>query len=385
MNFEHGGKRPLDRSFDDVPRPWISSLSLSVVVLGFLWSGIIRTDGTPAGDGSRLFTFIEFVRGSAHRLAFWNPFRNGGYPLFADPEHCWLLSLFVDPASANANLEFNLALFAVLVSFAVPTWLICRRLSFSPFWTIVLVATVGFSERLIWMQQSGRFEFLVAYVPTLLIIVWILLSERLRPWHYVLLVVCVAIAIEEVVQKAVLHCLVIYTGLLLQPDPAWKQPWRKILDATASAAAISLAGLCLSAVWSLPLIAWFSSSHTPISALTYAANIPQSALDYGRMAVPFIPADSELASFTSLILIPALLLLGLARPSASVRRAVMMGIPIYLWALIFVAMSVPFVGPAIQSVYSIFPLIAGMRWFAPLGLIVTMLLTIGAVWHLSEL
>jgi hypothetical protein len=351
---------------------------VSLVVLLALWLATMSIGERPSGDADRLFEFVKFVRGAAHGLAFWNPFRNGGYPLFADPEHGWILSLFVNPAGPNGYIEFNLVFLALLAALTIPIWLICRKLDFSPFWTVVLVVTLGFNERLIWAQQSGRFAFLVTSL-VLLTIVWALLSERLRPRHYMLLVVCMAVMIEEVVQKAVLYCLVIYARLLLRQGLPFKQPLRQVLYATAATLAISLAGLCLSAVWTLPLLAWVSNSQTPISALTYAASIPDSVLDYARTVVPFAPADEELVSFTSLILLPAALLIGLARLSVPARRAVVIGVPVYLWALIFISMSLPLAGPLIRTAYAAFPVIAGLRWFAPFGFASMVFLAIGAV------
>jgi hypothetical protein len=351
---------------------------VSLVVLVALWLATMGIGEPPSGDGGRLFEFVKFVRGAAHGLAFWNPFRNGGYPLFADPEHGWFLSLFVSPAGPAGYVEFNLVFLVLLAAFAVPIWLICRRLRLSPFWTVVLVVMLGFNERLILAQQSGRFAFLVTSW-VLLTIVWTLLSERMRPRHYVLLVVCVAVTIEEVVQKAVLYCLVIYAGLLLRQGLSFKQPFRQVLYAAAATLTISLAGLCLSAVWTLPLLAWVSDSHTPISALTYAASIPDSVLDYARTVVPFAPVDEELVSFTSLILLPAAVLIGFARLSVPARRAVVIGVPVYLWALIFISMSLPLAGPLIRTAYGAFPLIAGLRWFAPFGFASMVFLTIGAV------
>jgi hypothetical protein len=195
----------------------------------------------------------------------------------------------------------------------------------------------------------------------------------------VILVVCIAVAIEEVVQKAALYCLIIYAGLLLRHGLPLKQPLRQVLHATAATGAVSLAGLCLSAVWTLPVFAWFSHSHTPISALTYAANVPDGVLDYARTIVPFVPANGELVVFTSLLLVPAALLVASARPSVPVRHAVTMGIPVYLWAAIFIAMSLPFAGPLIQTAYSASPLIAGQRWFSRFGFAGMVFLSIGAV------
>jgi hypothetical protein len=356
----------------------VFALLVSLILVVALWLATMDLGGPPSADGGRLFEFVKFVRTAAHGLVFWNSFRNGGYPLFADPEHAWLLSLFVSPVGPTGYVEFNVAFLAVLAALAVPIWLVCRRLDFSPFWTVILIVTLGFNEGLIWAQQSGRFGFVVM-ASVLLTIVWVLLSERLRPRHYVLLAVCIAVAIEEGAQKAVLHCLVLYAGLLLRQGLPLKQPWRQVLHATAATVAISLVGLCLSAVWMLPLFAWFSHSHTPISALTYAANVPDNVLDYARTIVPFAPAKGELVVFTSLLLFPAALLFASARPAVPVTRAVAIGIPVYLWALIFISMSLPFAGPLIQTAYAAFPPIAGLRWFTRFNFASMMFLSIGAV------
>src|SRR5262249_23397691 len=59
---------------------------VSLVILVALWLATVGIGEPPSGDGSRLLEFVKFARSAADGLAFWNPFRNGGYPLFADPE-----------------------------------------------------------------------------------------------------------------------------------------------------------------------------------------------------------------------------------------------------------------------------------------------------------
>lgn len=349
----------------------------SLVGLGSLWAPILRTDVTPGGDGERVIRFIEFVRSTAGGLVFWNPLRNGGYPTFGDAEHFWALAALTDPTTPWGRLVFNGCLFALLIGCAIPIWLIGRRFNWSPYWSALAIVLLGFSERLVDSQESGRFSFLFVHL-ALLLILWLVLSERLRPWHYVALVVCLEIVIQEVVDTALLYWFIICAGLLAHRKSETGLR-RHVLTSTIVAIAIGLGGLLLSAAWTLPLVEEFSHSYVPISALKYTPNLPGSVIEYARVFVPFVQSNPELVVFTSLLLVPALIWGARGPFGPAQQRLACVGIPVFLWALVFIAMSIPVLGPLIQFAYTLSPLVASMRWFSLLEDAASIILIIGAI------
>ena len=104
--------------------------------------------------------WLSFVR-SHDDWPGWNPFRNGGYPLSADPEQFWYLVPFVDPASPWANLSLNWCLFALLVAIVAACWFLARRLGLCPLWAAAAALTAGFGELNFVAEQSGRSSALI--------------------------------------------------------------------------------------------------------------------------------------------------------------------------------------------------------------------------------
>lgn len=340
---------------------WLD-LAISVAMLALLWSPILRNDGTPAGDGARLMKFISFAH-DVGGFAFWNPYRNGGYPLSADLEQFWLLSLIVDPRSPYANLTLNAAIFALVLLAAVPAWLIGRKLGLRPFWNVLLVLSLGFNERLIWSQASGRISALIFYA-SLLVVIWNLLYPRLRPWNYLLISVAIAVAFAVGAHFALVHCTLVLSSLLFKEGAPWRKPLGQSLSALGRAALVSLAGFALSGVSSIPLLAHIAESHWVTSALAYPPQSPDGLLTYARLFVPFVPVDIEYVSFLSLVLVPALTLVRWARPAKIAASGFGFDL-IYVWGALFVVMSVPLIGPAVKTFYQMLPFVSGVRWFSP--------------------
>lgn len=350
----------------------------SFVALVFLWWGVVRSGGTPTGDGSRVIQFIEFARDAAHGFVFWNPFRNGGYPMLADPEHFWALSAITDPATGGGRLFFNILLLAAILIGAIPVWLIARRLGWSSGWAALAVLSLCFTERLVWSQESGRFSSILVHFD-LLVIIWALLAEKLRRRHYVLLTLCLAFDIQTIVQVSVVAVLIIFAGLLARKRLNGLSTVRSLIASTLQLAALGTTAFFLSAVWTLPLLMEFRASHTGIAGLTYEPNLPGAFADYAGTILPFAPGNPEIISFASLVLVTALVAGSRSGLATEEKRLFWIGAPMYCWVLIWLAMSVPFIGTIVKAIYTSSPIIASVRWFAIPWDISTIFLTIGAI------
>ena len=354
---------------------WLVSFLGAMLALAALWSGTIRTDATPYGDGNRIMKFIELVRGPAQGYAEWDPYRNGGYPLFANAEHFWLQSLVVDPASPHANLVLNLCLFGFLMANGALAWALGRRLGLDPLWTGLLAVTVGFGEILIETEQSARFQALSSY-GALLAVMWALLAPRMRAINYAVAIAAVAVALSVGTYYALVHGTLVYSFLLFRQPEAWRRPMRHILVATASALAIGVVALLLSALWSLPLIGHIRHSHIPADAVSYEPILPGSVLDFVRLLVPFVGEERQLSS---LLVVPALIVwrqLGSGGGAAPLLRGILL--PMAYFAL-FLLMALPLVGPHLAELYAAVPLISGVRRLLPFSMLALIGLTATAL------
>jgi hypothetical protein len=347
-----------------------------MAVIALLWLPTLRSDVTPAGDGARIMKFISFAR-DVGGFAFWNPYRNGGYPLAADPERFWLISLLIDPASPRGNLTLNAVIFALILLLAVPAWLIGRRLGLRPFWNVLFVTALGFNEQLIWVQLSGRIAAIVNQT-ALLVVIWNLLHRPLRPWNYVVISVAIGAAFVEAAHFAFVQCALVTSALLFSEGPPWRRPLSRSLSALARAALVCVAGFALSGVWSIPLFAHFAESYRITSAVAYLPEAPDTLFAYARLFVPFAPADVEQVSFLSLLIVPAALLARWARIGKVAPGGLGFDL-VYIWGGLFILMSLPWLGPLIKSLYQSLPLVSGVRWFSPFEIVVRTVLIVNAL------
>jgi Bacterial membrane protein YfhO len=346
-----------------------------MALVALLWSPILRNDVTPAGDGARIMKFVSFAR-AVGGFAFWNPYRNGGYPLAADPEHFWILSLVIDPASPYANVALNAVLFALILLLAVLSWLIGRRLGLRPFWNVLFVTVLSFNERVIWVQLSGR-SVVFVYQASLLVVMWALLQRPLHRWNYVVISVAIGIAFAGTAHFAIVHCALVTSALLFSEGPPWQQPLMRSLSALARAALVCIGGVALSGIWTIPLLAHFAESYRITSAVAYLPQAPESLFAYARLFVPFVPADLEHVSFLCLLVVPAVLLARWGRIAKAAPGGLGFDL-IYIWGGLFVLMSVPWIGPAVKTFYQMIPFASGVRWFSPFEVVVRTVLIVNA-------
>ena len=186
---------------------------LFFALLAVLWCTIIRVDVTPAGDGSRILPWLSFVQNDPWVFKAWWPFRNGGLPLLADPEHFWYLVPFVNSSSSYANLQLNLAFYILLLIRFIPAWLVARRIGLSPIWAGIASLFISFNDLWIVSVQSGRISAIIN-TTTLLAVLAILLKGPLRIRDYLSLVFLVAISLSVSVQYAFIHILTVFSVLL---------------------------------------------------------------------------------------------------------------------------------------------------------------------------
>jgi len=352
----------------------------AMLVLAALWSGTIRSDATPYGDGNRIMKFIELIRGPAQGYAEWDPYRNGGYPLFANAEHFWLQSLVVDPASPHANLVLNLCLFAFLMANGSLAWLLGRRLGLDPVWTGLLAVSVGFGEILIQTEQSARFQALAGY-GALLAICWAMLAPRMVAFHYAVITAAVGVALSAGTYYALVHGALVYSFLLFRDPAAWRRPGRHIAMATVGALAIGFAAFLLSAMWSFPLIGHILRSHIPLDAVSYEPIVPASLLDFVRLVVPYVGEERQ---FTSLLVVPALIVwwqLGFGGKAGELLRGFTLPM---LYLSTFLLMALPLVGPTLVEIYASLPLVSGIRRLLPFSMVGLVCLTSAAALVLAE-
>jgi hypothetical protein len=342
----------------------VLSLIAALLATGALWSVILRNDVTPGGDGRRIMKFIEFARNSTQGFAFWNPFRNGGYPLLGDPEHFWLFAQLVDPSSPKANLELNAIFFVLILISVVPAWLIGRKLGLTQFWNFLFIVSLCITEHFVETQLSGRVAGFVSHT-ALLFVIWVLLYERMRPWHVAALVISIGVLFTVSAYYALIPCLLVLSAFLFRDGFPWKRSLRWLWSTVVRASIIVITGFLLSSVWSVPLLAHFMMSYVSPAMLHYPPNVAPSVFSYGQMFVPFFPAGVDIpGTFISLILLPAVALYRLWEPKPDLPGLLGFHL-VYLWAAVFMAMSLPAIGPLLANAYSVTLIVSGIRWFLP--------------------
>ncbi len=343
-------------------------------IAGLLWSGTIRSDATPYGDGSRIMPWLSFVSGQDGWPA-WNPYRNGGYPLSADPEQFWYLVPFVDPASPWANLSLNLCLFALLVATVGACWLLARRLGVDPVWSAAAALTAGFGELNFVAEQSARVG---GFIGTLTLIgVFALLAKRRPGWAtHAGLALLTGVSLIMMLQYTIVHVIAIFSAYLTDPEVRWKQPLMRLLDAGLRTAAIFAAGLAVAAITIVPTIMHLSDAKFTLDATAQAPILASNGLGILRFVVPFVPVWPPV--FAGFLVVPAVLIgisFGFPERLRTWWRSLIL---VVLFCTLFLVMCIPIAGPPLAELYANLPIISSMRQFLLPATVIDILVPIAA-------
>ena len=338
----------------------VLSLGSALAVTSILWSGTLRTDATPYGDGSRIMKWLAFVQGHRDTFELWNPFRNGGYPVFADPEQFWFLAPFVNTASVHANLQLNIALFVVLLLPAAAAWVVARRLGLNFLWAAVAAILIGFNEPLILLEQSARFAGFIN-LTSLLAVLAIVSRRRLDIFDYAMLAVCMGVAFAVAVQYAILQTMVIFSSFLFGFQANSPSRIGQAIGAMTRTAAVCLAGLALAAVVVFPLFGHLRDAHVPLEGIQYQPVLLHHPSQLLRFFLPFVPSAKPI--FLSLLVVPACVVgVVFGAPDGLRHWLRSMTIPI-AYVVVFSLMCLPFLGPWLAENYSRVPIISSVRQF----------------------
>ena len=298
-------------------------------------------------------------------IATWQPYRNGGYPLFADPEQFWFLVPFVDPASPNANLALNLSLFALIMSIAAASWLLARRLSLGPVWAAVAAILVSFNEQAILSEQSARFAFLIN-TASFIILLAVLAGRRRGPAQIAAMIACMGVALSVSFQYALLHPLAILAFFLWEDGAGWRVPAGKIASSVAKTAAIGVCGLLLAAVVVLPYLGHMQEGYLPSGTVKFDPVLPEGTGAIARLLLPFVPSNMPI--YLGLPLLLAAVLAATKGLSTDALRLIRIFTLIGVFAGVFIIMCLPVVGPWIAGLYGHLPVLSTVRQFILAGL-----------------
>ena len=354
-------------------RAWALSFLIAFAILAALWAPILRNDGTPSGDGARVMKFVRFMQDAGGGFALWDPYRNGGSPVMANPEQFWIQSLLIDANSPTANLRLNLLLYAHVLMAVPLIWLFAVRVGLSPLWAGVATVLIGFSDWSMALEQSAQFGALINE-SAFFLVCCVAIKERLRPLDITLLIIGVALAIMMGIQYALLHGLVILSAFLFGSAEGWARPMHHVAKSALRALAIGLSALAISAVIVVPAIGHHANSHLDALAIEYEANVPKTIAELARLLVPYLGVWHI---WLPLLVVPALLLGKWGWPDRARSLIGHMALPLAL-ALLFVVMALPGIGQLIQLGYREIPMLSSLRQFSVAGFVLTVVATLVA-------
>lgn len=190
----------------------MGGLLLSLLAVGFYWSGVLRNDATPYGDGSRIMPFIRMFDHNPSWFPMWS-YRNGGEPILASPEHFYLLGYLIDWSSQYSNFILNLCLFLLLIALAASAYLLGRLVSGSNLLASLYTIGVTCNGIIIEAERSARFQQLTIIILTLACAYLFLRQNKCRNW---LIPIFIAIAIYNGIHYGIfpiagIFMLAIYT------------------------------------------------------------------------------------------------------------------------------------------------------------------------------
>lgn len=329
-----------------------------LLLLALLKSGTIQNEATPYGDGRRIMVWLAYLQESANGLSHWLPFRNGGMPLFADPEQFWALMPFVDTKSPYANLQLNILLYIYCILPFFPAWFVARRIGITPVWAGLAALFVSFNGYMIITEQSARFATFINFT-TLLAVLAILLRPQKGLRHYIEITILVGICLSVAFQYAIVHILLIYSFLLFAQQAKEIGKSKRFLKASFITAAIGVTSVMLAMVLILPVFGHLLDIRTQQGQFFYQPNLKNGVENFLGLVLPFTSKGDPV--FTSLLIVPAFLAaLSFGVPTVLKKLATKLSFPIAI-CFLFLLMALPFIGPALASIYAKIPIISTIR------------------------
>jgi hypothetical protein len=297
--------------------------------------------------------FIHLINGMG-QFSFWDPYRNGGYPIMGNAEHFFALSWLIDPYTPLANLWLNVALYLHLLAVAVVAWLVAKRAKLSPFWSAVAAISIGFSEILIVLEQSARFQALTLLL-VLLLVHFIMQGKWKKKLRLALLSVLTAVALVSNTYYALFVLIVVLSYDIFDTSKGENISWSHISRAFLFTTLIGFLGLLISAPFTYPLFYHTKQSFVSVAGLIYPPNI---ADNIANLVIPSISKDRI---FVSSLVAMAIMMLATHRlPRDLIKELTQHTLPIAALFL-FSLFCLPLVGEIFAQFYSKLPVVSGLR------------------------
>lgn len=349
------GKRVLRNFITHVnSNPWMYCLLL----LALLKSGTIQTDATPYGDGRRIMVWLAYLQESANGFAHWLPFRNGGMPLFADPEQFWALMPFVETKSPYANLQLNILLYIYCILPFFPAWYVARRIGITPVWAGLAALFVSFNGYMIITEQSARFATFINFT-TLLAVLAILLRPQKGLRDFIEITILVGVCLSVAFQYAIVHILLIYSFLLFTQRSRYTTTSRHFFRVSFITAVIGVTSVMLAMVLILPVFGHLLDISIQQGQFFYLPNLKNGLESFLGLILPFTSKGDPV--FTSLLLVPAVVVAWTFGTSGKIKKLVInLSLPLAI-CFLFLLMVLPIVGPYLATIYANIPIISTIR------------------------
>ena len=100
------------------------SMGLFLVVLFYLPS--LTNRSMFGGDGKRIISSIDFIDRSKELYPMWNSLKNGGLPVFSDPERFFWLGYLFDTGDTYLFLKLNILSFIIVLLMAIAVFKFCQ-------------------------------------------------------------------------------------------------------------------------------------------------------------------------------------------------------------------------------------------------------------------
>lgn len=174
-------------------------VSLMLLVFTIFWSGILRDDATPYGDGSRIAPFIKMFDHHESAFPMWGP-RNGGEPLLASPERFYLLGYLLDWGESS-NFLLNLILFLSILFLTLSGFLLARALDVNKLLSSLYALSLTINGFIIETERSARFQAISIFTLTILVSYLYISKNKYSHW---LIPILIALSIYNGIHYAAL-------------------------------------------------------------------------------------------------------------------------------------------------------------------------------------
>jgi len=337
------------------------------LVVAIFYSNLLSNEGYPYYDRLRILSDTAFFNESKEIFPLWNPYRNGGFPVLASPEHFFIISQFVDTDSTVYNLQLNIIILLLILCIAYASYIFFKGVVRST--TLISICgavTIACNQIFLVSVQTARIALLETFFFTICALIF---TEKYLKYkklgYFTLVALCCGLSFSF---KG--HYFIIYPFSFILMFAIWHKlktekqgNLKSILLGFKYSLSVCIIGIIACGFYAFPLIYYQMNGFRPVITQTGTQlncpsidtlpSITMPLFFYGKTVL-----KQKAWPFVSYIVLPGLIAFCLSYKSYRVQRQLWVLFLFVLVVVPFLLFGIPYLGEELIKIYSKIPLLS---------------------------